>query len=358
MEQEKNNKSNREDKKINHIDDNKDDSNNKAELLIPLVILFIVFMLGLIIYYFSDGNNNYVKEKNIDIVEKSESSNIKHCDNFFDSSISSQIIPLPIECDMNRLGEDFKDWYFKIFQNDDNESVVEILDNDKNIINNIVIDENFLTNEISSHNFQISEDINFDGYNDIRIIKTSGASNMQFEYLNYNLNTREWDRNYLVATNPSFYPDNRIIEEFILISYNESITTVYEFTGDKYEISSKKRIRKVEDFINDDDFDIVEYIIKGTGFEYVYGEDYAVARERVISNGWEVVIPENYIDNSRSTELDDGIDEQYPEISRCGSGSDFICNVDFIKNDEYRHFNLRSAKLGTTKSGWIVVGTK
>lgn len=201
-------------------------------ILIAIGIIIIVYVLDFLFFLFFTQK----QEDPLPILENNLKNN---CLTFYNDpkSETESVIKLPIDCKLN-IGNNFTDWKFSVSKGQDS---IKILTGNNKFVQKIPIgDYLFRTAEkpliFYSNNFNVAYDINFDGYKDIRVLNTRGASNELFDYWIFNPNSKIFEKDSVLANvpNPTFSQDKKTISAFVLTGVGSGTVQIYQFTDGKY----------------------------------------------------------------------------------------------------------------------------
>jgi hypothetical protein len=158
----------------------------------------------------------------------------------------------PIDCNFD-IGLGFSNWNFKIpKKNKDKDNLVlEISDFAGKDVQKITIEDDTINEDLFlDGDINLAEDINFDGYKDLRIINARGANIMGYDYWMFNPTLKKFEKDPVLARIP--YPSFDSGEKTITASHAANLgyySAVFKFINGKYQMTESKTI-PTDEWIN------------------------------------------------------------------------------------------------------------
>jgi hypothetical protein len=168
------------------------------------------------------------------------------CASFFSEPQSESInkIDLPVDCKLN-VGKGFESWKFKVpvGQESDAQFELEVLDQNSNVIQKIPIGdidyspEAYNYTSTSGDDINFADDINFDGYKDLRVLNHLGADNVGYDYWIFNPTLKKFEKDPLLTDilEAKFNKDEKTISGGYDMNYFETYyVSIFKFFNGKY----------------------------------------------------------------------------------------------------------------------------
>lgn len=159
----------------------------------------------------------------------------------FDKPEGGDKFDFPLNCYFD-IGSDFLNWNFKVPEENEKNVVLEISDSAGKPIQNITVeDETIGTLFFLDGDINIAEDINFDGYKDLRIVNVRGANIGGYNYWIFNPELKKFEKNPVLANipYPSFDRTKRTITAFHAANSGD-YSAVFKFIDGKYQMVESK----------------------------------------------------------------------------------------------------------------------
>lgn len=243
-----------------------DEQNQKgvSPVVALLAIVISTGLAGFIIKYASDSQSKaddeiirqeeLVSKSNINIIKK-EAAKVQGgeadsgCASFF-SEPTSQIkeIGLPVDCKL-AVGNGFDNWRLLIQANQqsDQQFELEVHDGSGNLVQKIPVGEiNNVAAAVTINGVNVNgdfinfaNDINFDGYKDLRVLKFLAASNIIYDYWLFNPSAKKFERDPILTdvSNPIFDNSKKTISSYNASGFDHANWTFfkYEFINGAYQ---------------------------------------------------------------------------------------------------------------------------
>lgn len=160
-------------------------------------------------------------------------------------------ISLPVDCEI-AIGKGFTGWRFKVpaGQKSNAQFEFEIYNENGKLVQKIPEGEINYSPTVStiaytnSDDINFADDINFDDYKDLRVLKLLAAQNEIYDYWFFDPPSRMFKKDSVLTDvpNPSFNADKKTIEGYVASGPDSSEWTIvkYEFVGGVYKKSTEK----------------------------------------------------------------------------------------------------------------------
>lgn len=159
----------------------------------------------------------------------------------FDKPEGGDKFDFPLNCYFD-IGSDFLNWNFKVPEENKKNVILEISDSAGKPIQNITVeDETIQTLFFLDGDINIAEDINFDGYKDLRIVNARGANIRSYNYWIFDPELKRFEKDPVLANlpYPSFDGDKKIITASYATNFGD-YSAVFKFIDGKYQMVESK----------------------------------------------------------------------------------------------------------------------
>lgn len=156
------------------------------------------------------------------------------------SDIAYDLVNLPISCDFSiKIGDSLCAKRFELSVEEEAYKAM-VVDCNHMVDQELTFGENFDGKTIRTESFNIGSDVNSDGYRDLRLLNTSGASNTTFDYWIYNPVKDIFEKDPVLQNigQAEFDKQNKTITGVINYGYNRYVKAAYKHTQDKYILES------------------------------------------------------------------------------------------------------------------------
>ena len=191
-------------------------------------------------------NQSAVFEKIISTFKFVEVKN-DECAPFFDQPTGQNAneVDLPITCGLN-IGKGFENWQFKIAagRESNKQFEFETYDNNNKLVQKIPVGDIDYSPNITTVNYifyddiNFANDINFDGYKDLRVLKFMAASNIIYDYWIFDLASKMYKKDAVLTdiSNASFDSAKKTVAGYSASGPDPSNWEIieYEFTDGVY----------------------------------------------------------------------------------------------------------------------------
>ena len=143
----------------------------------------------------------------------------------------------PLNCYFD-IGHGFLKWNFKVPEENEKNVVLEISDSAGKLVQKITIeDETIETDFFLDGDINVAEDINFDGYKDLRIVNARGANITGYNYWIFNPMLKRFEKDPVLENipYPSFDGDKKTITAFHATNFG-IYSTIFKFINGKYQM--------------------------------------------------------------------------------------------------------------------------
>gem|GEM_PF-6235250 len=202
-------------------------------------------------YYGWDANTYQAQIDQMLSTFKFVAPQVDKCDDFFKQPTGqNNTVDLPVSCKL-AIGNNFNNWRFNIISGQTSADLpdarfqFEIQDENGKIIQKIPVGgKDYSSNayEITStsgDDINFANDINFDGYKDLRVLKFLAASNTIYDYWFFNPDSKRYEKNPVLTDipNASFDGNKKEINSYSAVGPDPSnwTTFTYQFINGKYK---------------------------------------------------------------------------------------------------------------------------
>lgn len=155
-----------------------------------------------------------------------------------DSGLAEESVGAGFDCTYD-IGTGFEKWRFAS-PDKKNNIEIDVYDKSNQFVQKIIIEDEaaFLSG------LNLSADINYDGYKDLRVINAQGANAISFDYWIFNPKTKKFEKDVILTNIPfaKFFSADKIITGSTYSNIYGDYETVYRFIDGEWELDYQHKV--------------------------------------------------------------------------------------------------------------------